>query len=302
MRTPETVVARSSSGGVTGGRVGLAKGTKLVAILALMLVRRRGRGNVTSNGSREARGVAESDPGVGGLSRSGITDTLPHRRTDDGAVATELGHQIIDRDVVGQLLDQELEGGPTCSSADADAHLVPGRRDRGVRGKGRRWWRRHLGPSMVRLHGDGGLESTVRSRGRHTDTGVVAGVIVVVMMIGRHERATTIGPKATATAATVHHLAPLLGLLDLTFLVVYGDMNARPAHHSDGIVALLRQIGDVERSYVGMHGNEAKAAAGTCVAIEDQSDSFDLCRPTTYQSHHPGPHMYLADDQEVITS
>ena len=102
MRTPEAVVARSSSSSGTGGLVGLAKGTKLVVILALMLVlMRRVRGDVTSNGSREARGVAEPDPGVGGLSRAGFSDCLPHGSTDDSAVATELGHQIIDRDVVG---------------------------------------------------------------------------------------------------------------------------------------------------------------------------------------------------------
>ena len=59
---------------------------------------------------------------------------------------------------------------------------------------------------MMGRHGDGGLESTVRSRGRHADTGVVAGVIVVVVeVIGRNERTipTSIGPK-TAAATTVH--------------------------------------------------------------------------------------------------
>ena len=93
---------------------------------------------------------------------------------------------------------------------------------------------------MVRRHGDGGLKSTVRSSGGHADTGVVAGVIMVVVeVIGRHERATSnaipasIGPKAAA--ATVH-LAPLLGLLDLSLSVVNGDMNARSAHHGDGII------------------------------------------------------------------
>ena len=94
MRTPEAVVTGARSGGSTGGRVGLAKGTKLVLILALalVLVRRRGRGNVTGDGSCEARGVAESDPAVGGPARTGVTNRLPHAGTDDGAVAAELGH------------------------------------------------------------------------------------------------------------------------------------------------------------------------------------------------------------------
>ena len=137
MRTPEAVVigAGSGSSGSAGGRVGLAKGTKVVLILALALVQvmMRGRGNMTGHGSCEARGVAESDPAVGGPARTGVTDRLPHAGADDGAVAAEFGHQIIDGDVVGKVLDEQLERGGTGASADGHAHLVPGRRNRGVR-------------------------------------------------------------------------------------------------------------------------------------------------------------------------
>ena len=55
-------------------------------------------------------------------------------------------------------------------------------------------------------------------------------IVVVVEVIGRHERAipTSIGPKANTN--TTVHLAPLLGLLDLSVSVVNGDMNAWSAH------------------------------------------------------------------------
>jgi len=53
-------------------------------------------------------------------------------------------------------------------------------------------------------------------------------------------------------------------------------MHTVSAHHGDGVVALFRQVGDGECSHVVTHGDEAEPAAGTRVAIEDQSDSFDL--------------------------
>ena len=133
MRTPEAVVIGARSGGSAGGRVGLAKGTKLVLALALAMVLVRGRRDVAGHGSCEARGVAESDPAVGGPARTGVTNRLPHAGTDDGAIAAELGHQIIDGDVVGKVLDEQLERGTTGASADGHAHLVPGWGDRSVR-------------------------------------------------------------------------------------------------------------------------------------------------------------------------
>ena len=139
---------------------------------------------------------------------------------------------------------------------------------------------------MMGRHGDGGLKSTVRSGGRrHTDTGVVAGVIVVVV-IGGHERATTnaistsIRPKATATAtATAVHLVkqtPLLGLLRLFFAIVDSNMDTGPAHHGDGIVGFFRQIGDGECSHVILHRNEAKLPALARDAINYKSHLLHL--------------------------
>ena len=127
MRAPETIVARPSSR--TGGGVGLAKGTELVVVLVLL----RGRGDVAGHGSRKARGGAESDLGVGRPARTGVTDRLPHAGTNHSAVATEPGHQIIDGEIVGKVLDEQLEWGATGASADGHAHLVPGRRNRGIR-------------------------------------------------------------------------------------------------------------------------------------------------------------------------
>ena len=138
MRTPEAVVVGpGSTGGGTGsgGRVGLAKRRKeLMLMLMLMLVMRRCRGYVAGNGGREAGGVVEPHPSVGRPARTSIADRLPHAGTDDGAVAAELGHQIIDGDLIGKVLDEDLERRTTAASADGNAHLVPsGRSRRGER-------------------------------------------------------------------------------------------------------------------------------------------------------------------------
>ena len=114
---------------------------------------------------------------------------------------------------------------------------------------------RHLGPSMVGLL-HRGVESTVRSRG-HVARVVVVGVVLVV--VGRHERATpdtasistntaaaTIGSKAAAaaTSTTIHlaKLAPLLWLLELSFSIMNGDVHSVSARHSDGVLVFLGQV------------------------------------------------------------
>ena len=128
-----------------------------------------------------------------------------------------------------------------------------------------------------------GVEPTVWSRG-HIAGLMVARVMLVV--IGRHERATpdttaaAIGSKSTATAAaTAIHLAKLaslLGLLELSFSIMHGDVNARSARHGDGAVAFLGQVGDRFCTTFVRHADESEAATGSCVAIQDQPNRLYL--------------------------
>ena len=53
-------------------------------------------------------------------------------------------------------------------------------------------------------------------------------------------------------------------------------MNARSAHHGDGIVLGLGQIGNGQRTHLVLHRNEAKAAAASRDAIDYQADLLYL--------------------------